>query len=138
MLVDDLLGIGLYLGYFVVAGLPILLLKTRINLHSELTRKMPHFVLIFSIFPVLHFFSTWYMSILASVVLVLLVYPLLMLAERSTWYKNFAVERDGGEFKSSLIVVQLALAILAASEASFRFRAATSAASRGFKSERII
>jgi phytol kinase len=40
------------------------------------------------------------------------VYPLLALVERSTLYKRIAVERECGEFKRSLGIVQLSLALL--------------------------
>ncbi len=40
------------------------------------------------------------------------MYPVLKLVEHSSFYKRIAVEREGGEFKSSLIIVQVSIATL--------------------------
>lgn len=67
-----------------------------------------------SIFPLLYVFSTWQQSVLAALVFALLLYPVLALAERTTFYRRIAVERESGEFRSSLIIAQLVLASLIA------------------------
>src|SRR5512145_310153 len=112
MLHKDLIGFGLFIGYFVIAALPLLLLKMHIDVPFELTRKMYHFVITLSIFPLLNLFSTWYAALLAALAFALLVYPVLALVERSSLYKRIAVERTDGEFKNSLMIVQLSLATL--------------------------
>jgi len=114
MLTSDLLGLCLFISYFIVAGLPLLLLKAYFNVPFEVARKMLHIVLTLSIFPLLKLFSTWYMAVLAAFALILLMYPILALVERSSFYKQVAVERDGGEFRRSLIIAQLSLATLIA------------------------
>ncbi|MCL4250390.1 MAG: phosphatidate cytidylyltransferase [Anaerolineae bacterium] len=112
MLESDLIGLGLFIGYFLVAGLTLLLLKMYFNPPFEIVRKMYHMVIPFSIFPLLTLFSTWYMAVLAASTLALVIYPVLAQAERFALYKRFAVEREGGEFKRSLLIVQLSLASL--------------------------
>lgn len=109
---NDLTALGLYLGCILAAGLPAVLLKARFNLPFELTRKLYHLVITLSIFPLVKFFSAWYTAVLAAVLFAVLVYPLLLLVERSPLYRRIAVERAGGEFKSSLLVVQASLALL--------------------------
>jgi phytol kinase len=109
---NDLIGLGLFLSYFVFAALLALLIKTRLKMPSELFRKMLHLVITFSILPLLKLFSTWYAAVLAAFLLVLIMYPILTLVERSSFYKQFAPEREGGEFKRSLIIVQLSFSIL--------------------------
>lgn len=112
MLNNDLIGFGLFLGYFIVAGLPPILLKVYLNMPFEMTRKMYHLVITLSIFPLLKLFSTWYMAVLAAILFVLLIYPILKMVEGSSLYKRVAVERKGGEFRKSLIIVQLSIALL--------------------------
>ncbi len=112
MLNNDLIGFGLYLAYFVFAGLPPILLKMYFKIPFEVTRKMFHLLITLSIFPLLHFFSTWYMAVIAVIGFALVLYPLLALVENSSLYKRIAVERQDGEFKRSLVIVQLSIALL--------------------------
>lgn len=112
MLYNDLIGFCLFIGYFVVAGLPPILLKAYGKTSFEVTRKLYHLVITLSIFPLLNLFSSWYMAVLAIFAFVLMVYPLLALVENASLYKRIAVEREGGEFRRSFIIVQLSIAIL--------------------------
>lgn len=113
MLQDILIGFGLFIGYFIVAGLiPLVLLKKFFKVPSEIIRKMLHIMVAMSIFPLLKFFDTWYTALIAVILMVMFIYPLLALVEKSAWYKRFAVEREGGEFKRSLVVVELAIGTL--------------------------
>ncbi|HNT77400.1 MAG TPA: phosphatidate cytidylyltransferase [Anaerolineae bacterium] len=112
MLRNDLIGFGLFIGYFIVAGAPLILLKAYHKTPFEVTRKLYHFVIVLSIFPLLKLFSAWYAAALASLTFTLIVYPILALVEHSAFYKRIAVEREEGEFRSSFIIVQLSLATL--------------------------
>ena len=109
---NDLIGFGLLIGYFILAGLPPILLKAYRKTPFEITRKMYHLVITLSIFPLLKLFSSWYMAVLAAFMFVLMIYPLLMLFEGSSLYKRIAVERQSGEFRKSFIIVQLSLGLL--------------------------
>lgn len=112
MLHNDLIRFGVFLGYFVVTGLPPILLRVCFKTPFEITRKMYHLVIILSIFPLIKLFSTWYMAVLAVFIFLLMVYPALLLLEHTTLYKRIAVERDCGEFRKSFIIVQLSIAFL--------------------------
>jgi phytol kinase len=112
MLINDLIGVGLYLGFIIGLGLPLILLKAYFNLPFELTRKLYHMVVTLSIFPLVQIFDTWYMAVLAAFSLVLIAYPALALLENTSFYKRVAVERSGGEFKRSLIVAQGSISLL--------------------------
>jgi dolichol kinase len=90
----------------------VVLLKVCFNVPFELIRKMYHMVITLSIFPLVKLFSAWYMAVLAAFLLVLIAYPLLTLVENSSLYRRIAVEREGGEFKKSLIIVQLSIALM--------------------------
>ncbi len=109
---SDLVAVGLYIGCILAMGLPAILLKVCFDVPFELMRKIYHMVITLSIFPLVMLFSTWYMAVLAAMVLVLIAYPLLALVDKSAFYKRLAVERQGGEFKRSLIVAQVSLSLL--------------------------
>lgn len=112
MLYNDLVGIGLYLGFIIAIGLPVILLKAYGNLPFEVTRKLYHIVIVLSILPLVKVFSAWYMAVLAAFLLVLIAYPALALFGRSTVFRRIAVERGSGEFKRSLVIVQASIALL--------------------------
>lgn len=112
MVDNDLIGFGLLIAYYVIVGLPMLLLKAYDKLPFEVARKMYHFVITLSIFPLLKLFNTWQASVLASLLLVVIAYPVLVLIRNSAFYQRIAVERAAGEFKSSLIIAQATIATL--------------------------
>jgi phytol kinase len=112
MLNNDLIGMGLYIGYIIAIGLPMLLLRRYLNVPFEVMRKMFHLMITLSIFPLVKLFSTWYMAVLAVFMFALIAYPILALIENSSLYKRIAVEREGGEFKRSLIIIQVSIALL--------------------------
>ena len=78
---NDLIGFGLLLGYFILAGLPPILLKACGKTPFEITRKMYHLVITLSIFPLLKLFSSWYMAVLAAFIFVLMIFVLILIVE---------------------------------------------------------
>lgn len=112
MLHNDLVSIALYIGFIIGIALPILLLKFRFNLPFEISRKMLHLMITMQIFPLVKLFSTWQMAVLAAFTLVILAYPILALVEDTPFYKRVAVERRNGEFKQSLIIIQVSVSLL--------------------------
>jgi dolichol kinase len=114
LLPADWIGFGLYLAFFVVIGLPTILLKAIFPVPFEMTRKLYHLLITFSIFPLVTFFRTWYAAVLAALLFALILYPLLARVERTVFFQHIAVERAGGEFKRSLIIVQVSIALMIA------------------------
>lgn len=112
MLHSDWIGFALFIGYFIIAGAPLILLKAVFNLPFEITRKMYHLLITLSIFPLLKLFSGWYVAVLVAITFALILYPILAWVEHSSLYQKIAVERGRGEFKRSLIIVQVSLASL--------------------------
>lgn len=112
MLHNDLLGLGLFFGFLVAAALPPVMLKVHFRVPFEIMRKMLHMVITLSIFPLVTVFSRWYMAVLAAFLLVAIAYPLLGLVENASLYKRIAVERQCGEFKKSLVIVQSSMSLL--------------------------
>jgi len=109
---SPLAATGLYFAFIAALGLPLLLLKARFNLPFEITRKLYHLAITLSILPLATLFPTWASAVLAAFLFALIIYPLLLHIEGTPFYARIAVERKGGEFKSSLLVVQLSMALL--------------------------
>ncbi len=116
-MLNDLMGAGILLVYYLLftALLPTLL-KVKLGVPTELVRKIQHVVYSLSIFLLLELFSSWYIAIAAAFLLVIVAYPLLMMLERTAWYKRTFVDRTskGGELRKQLVYVQLSFALLIA------------------------
>ncbi len=117
MIINNLIGTGILITYYLVftALLPTVL-KVKLGVPTELVRKIQHVVYSLSIFLLLELFSAWYIAIGAAFTLVILGYPVLMLIEKTTWYRKTFVDRTkkGGELRRQLIYVQLSFALLIA------------------------
>lgn len=109
---NDLIGLGLYLGYIAATGIPAILLKVCFKVPFEIIRKVYHLVVTLSIFPLVTVFGTWYAAVGAVLLFAVVLYPILARVEKSPAYRRIAVERKEGEFKSSLIIVQVMMALL--------------------------
>lgn len=115
MLLNDLWGTFVLLAYYLVlAALLPTLLKVRFGVARELVRKLQHVVYSLSIFLLLELFSTWYLAIMAASLLVVIGYPVLLLIEKTAWYRRVFVDRtkEGGELRRQLLYVQLSFALL--------------------------
>lgn len=108
---EALRGAGIVVLYFVVAASTMLLLRRIIRIPDELFRKILHFILLFSYIPFAFAFTTWWISVLLTVALEILIYPCLALAERLPMFSSFVNERRHGEFKKSLLLAFTMLAV---------------------------
>ena len=101
---EFLYGGGIVLLYFVIAASTAFLLRGFVKIPNEIFRKGLHFLLLFSYLPFAFAFETWWISVLAAVVLGVLVYPALALAERIPGFTAFTTERKHGELKRSMVL----------------------------------
>jgi len=104
-------GAGVVCIYFVIAASSMLTLRKLIKIPDELFRKILHFILLFSYIPFAFAFETWWRSVLLTVILELLIYPALVLAERLPMFSSFVTERKHGEFKQSMLLAFTMLAV---------------------------
>lgn len=104
-------GAGAVCVYFAVAASTALLARRFIKIPDELFRKILHFILLLSYIPFAFAFETWWYSVLFTLALELLIYPILAFAERSKTFSSFVNERKKGEFKSSLLLAFTMLAL---------------------------
>jgi len=104
-------GVGVVCIYFLIAASAALLCRKFIRIPNELFRKILHFILLLSYIPFAFAFGTWWHSVLFTVVLELLIYPALALAERLPRFSAFVTERKDGEFKQSMLLAFTMLAV---------------------------
>jgi hypothetical protein len=105
-------GFGILLLYFVVCAAAALALRRFISMPREVFRKLLHTILLGSILVLTHAFQTWWYAAFASILFMLMVFPILAAAESIPGYSQLLVERSNGEIKRSLVVVFSMFAVL--------------------------
>ena len=103
---------GILLGYFAVCALSAFALRRFTSVPDEVFRKTLHIIVIGSVFVWVYAFETWWISAIAAILFILMVYPILAFAERIPSYSELLTERKSGEIKSSLVVVFIMFAVL--------------------------
>ena len=98
---------ALYLGPLAAV---MLLLRRFTRVGNELFRKMLHFLFLGAYIPLLRAFDKWWMLSGFAAALIVIFYPLLLLADRVPMFSAFVNGRKHGEFKNSLV---LALGVMA-------------------------
>ena len=78
---------------------------------DELFRKILHCILLIGYFPFLFAFETWWISAGFALLLMLVAYPVLALCGRLPAFSSFVNERKQGEFKSSLVLAMVTVAM---------------------------
>ncbi len=98
--------------YIIPMAIIMLSIRKIFKVPDELFRKLLHFVLLGAYIPFLFAFETWWISAGFTAFLVIIIYPILMIAGRIPSFSKFVNERKEGEFKSSMV---LALGMMAVS-----------------------
>jgi phytol kinase len=114
---DALAAAAILYGYYVVALLLIpVAIRAFTSLPPEVPRKFQHVAYAFSVFLLLGLFREWHHAVLASFMLVVVAYPVLMMWERRPSYQRLLNDRTrrGGELRRQMLYVQLTYAVLIA------------------------
>jgi len=104
-------GAGIVCMYYVIAASLMLTLRRLIKIPDELFRKILHTILLISYIPFAFAFHTWWLSVLLTVAMEILIYPILAQAEHLPMFSSFVNERKEGEFKHSLLLAFTMLAV---------------------------
>lgn len=104
-------GTSVFALYILPAAAIMLISRKFLKIPDELFRKILHFILLGAYFPSLFAFDTWWISAGFAVCLIVILYPILALAEKLPFFSSFVNERKKGEFKSSMVLALLTLAI---------------------------
>lgn len=115
MLAEILQGFCIVILYFVCCVVILVAVRALLHPPSELFRKSLHIALTLSLFAWVYAFSHWWASVAAVVLFLVVVYPVLVLAEaKLPIYSKLLVERDKGEIRSSIVLACLMFASMIA------------------------
>ena len=90
--------------YIAVAAGIMLFARKLIKIPDELFRKILHFILLGAYIPLCFAFEAWWMATVFSASLIVILFPVLLLAEKLPMFSSFVNERKKGEFKSSMVL----------------------------------
>ena len=99
-----LYGTGVTVLYIIIAAAIMLSARILLTIPDELFRKILHFILLGAYIPLVFAFETWWMAAVFAVSLMVILLPLLLLAEKIPMFSSFVNERKKGEFKSSMVL----------------------------------
>lgn len=106
-------GMIIVILYYIIAGLILPLVFTRIlGLSSEWMRKGHHMAHTTTPILYLYIYDSWQMAIATILILTVLFYVALSFLERYRFFTDNIAERRDGEFKRSLLVGDLSVALL--------------------------
>lgn len=90
--------------YIIPAATIMLSARKIMKIPNELFRKILHFILLGAYIPFLFAFETWWISAALAAILIIVIYPVLMLAGKIPAFSSFVNERKEGELKNSLVL----------------------------------
>ena len=94
-------ALGLYL---IPAAIIMLSSRKLFKIPDELFRKILHFILLGAYRPFLFAFEHWWCSVAFAASLIVLLFPVLSLAQKIPMFSSFVNERKKGEFRSSMVL----------------------------------
>ena len=89
---DILHGAQVVCIYFALAATTALMARKTIKIPDEIFRKSLHFILLLSYIPFAFAFDIWRHSVLVTIILELLIFPALALAEKPPFFSQFVTE----------------------------------------------
>ena len=101
---EFLYGTGITVLYIIIAAGIMLFARMFFTIPDELFRKILHFILLGAYIPLVFTFEVWWMATAFAASLMVILFPILLLAERIPMFSTFVNERKKGEFKSSMVL----------------------------------
>jgi len=114
MMREFIAGFGLFIGYYAVAVLLLLIIRSFLKPPRELFRKLLHTACFLSVLVLLYAFDTWYLAMLTAIIFAIALYPVITFIERFPKVMDLLIERRNGEIKSSLLIAFFMMAVLIA------------------------
>ena len=108
---EFLQGAGVVCIYFITAASAAFVARWLIKIPDEVFRKTLHFILLFSYIPFVFAYEKWWHTVVLILLLELIIYPILALAEKIPMFSSFVTERKHGEFKQSFLLAFTMLAV---------------------------
>ena len=101
---EFLYGTGITVLYIIITAGIMLLARMLFTIPDELFRKILHFILLGAYIPLVFAFEVWWMAAAFAASLMVILFPVLLLAEKIPMFSAFVNERKKGEFKSSMVL----------------------------------
>ena len=108
---EFLYGAGMIILYLIPMALIALTARKMIKIPDELFRKILHFILLGAYIPLITAFKTWWIAAAFTVIFIVVLYPLLSLAEKWPLFAFFINQRRSGEIKNSMVLALSMMAI---------------------------
>ena len=99
-----LYGTGVTVLYITIAASIMLVARKLCTIPDELFRKILHFILLGAYIPLVFAFDAWWMATVFAVSLIVILFPIIHLAEKIPMFSSFINERKKGEFKNSMVL----------------------------------
>ena len=97
-------GTSITVLYIIIAVGIMLLARKYLTIPDELFRKILHFILLGAYIPLVFAFDIWWAAAAFAVALIVILFPVLALAEKIPMFSAFVNERKQGEFMSSMFL----------------------------------
>ena len=101
---EFLYGSLIFISYIIPLGIIMILVRKFCKIQDELFRKALHFILLGAYIPLLYGFKTWWICIIMIACLLLILFPILIIASKLPLLKSYIIERKKGEFLSSMVL----------------------------------
>ena len=114
LFVDILSDLGRFALYIICCVVILLPIRFLTKVPDFIFRKLLHIVAFSCIILMVIFSGTWYAASIASLVIAGVLFPVLAILEKESWYKKLFVEKSAGEVKISLLMLFIMFAVLTA------------------------
>ena len=101
---EFLYGTSMFMLYIIPMASVMLISRKIFKIPDELFRKILHFILLGVYLVFLFAFETWWISVTLAGIMMVIIYPILMLAGKIPHFSSFVNERKKGEFKNSMVL----------------------------------
>jgi len=108
---DFIFGAGMVLLYIIPMACLAFAARKFIDIPDELFRKILHFILLGAYIPFVFAFEKWWMASVFAIALIVVLYPVITLAERWHAFASFINQRKDGEIKNSMILALFMVAV---------------------------
>lgn len=108
---EFLYGGSMVILYLIPMALLALTARKLIKIPDELFRKILHFILLGAYIPLITAFETWWKASGFAVLLIIVLYPVLTLAEKLPAFASFVNQRRSGEIRNSMILAMSMMAL---------------------------
>ena len=114
LFVETLRCLGLLVLFIIPCVVVLLLIRALLKPPSFVFRKLLHLVAFTGISLMVIFAKNWLAIVITALVFALILFPILSILEKESWFDRFFVQKKKGEIKISMIMLLVMFAVLVA------------------------